>query len=271
MLKECGFDIYSDKRGSYLETREFEASELRLLIDSVLSSRYITPSHSQDLINKLIKAGGKGFKDHVKHVYSVKDWSKSDNSAFFYNIDLVDEAIESGKKLKFWYNKYGIDKKLHHTKQHTVSPYQLFLKNQRYYLMAESDQWKDIVFFRLDKITDIEVIKEIGKPLREIEGYKNGIDYSKFATALPYMYTDKPENIKLKCKVAVIDDIVDWFGTDSTINKLDDDYVIATVTASPTAMQYWAMQYGNFVEVLAPATLRAKVAENALELAKKYQ
>ncbi|MCQ2602577.1 MAG: WYL domain-containing protein, partial [Clostridia bacterium] len=91
------------------------------------------------------------------------------------------------------------------------------------------------------------------------------------ATALPYMYTDKPENIKLKCKMAVIDDIVDWFGTDSTINKLDDDYVIATVTASPTAMQYWAMQYGNFVEVLAPATLRAKVAESALELAKKYQ
>lgn len=273
MLKECGFDIYSDKRGSYLETREFESSELRLLIDSVLSSRYITSSHSQALIEKLVKAGGKDFKSRVKHIYSVKEWNKSDNSAFFYNIDLVDEAIESGKKLKFWYNKYGIDKKLHHTKLHTVSPYQLFLKNQRYYLMGESDQWDSIAFFRLDKITDIEISKEISKPLRENEGYKNGIDYSKFSTAFPYMYADKPERIELKCKndTIVIDALVDWFGDDCTIDKLNDEYVIATVTASPTAMAYWSLQYGNSVEVLAPASLRAKVAQTVFELAEKYK
>ena len=72
----------------------------------------------------------KYFRSHVKNIYSVNDWSKTDNQALFYNIELIDDAIEHGKQIKFDYNKYGIDKKPHRTKTHRASPYQLILHNQ---------------------------------------------------------------------------------------------------------------------------------------------
>ena len=76
-----------------------------------MCSRHINAGHSRELIDKLIKLGGRNFKAHVKHVFSVSDWSKSENNAFFYNVDLIDEAIENDRQITFDYNKYGIDKK----------------------------------------------------------------------------------------------------------------------------------------------------------------
>ena len=121
-LKEMGFDIESSKEGSYLASRKLENAELRLLIDSVLASRNVNPTHSKQLIDKLISIGGHNFKSHVKHVYSVKDWGKSDNKDFFYNINVIDEAIENGKKIHFFYNKVGLDKALHPSLEHKGSP-----------------------------------------------------------------------------------------------------------------------------------------------------
>ena len=126
LLKEAGIEIESRRAGSYLESRDFEDSELRMLIDGVLSSKYITANHSKDLIEKLCKLSNKYFRSHVKNIYSLNDWSKTDNQALFYNIELIDDAIEHGKQIKFDYNKYGIDKKLHRTKTHRASPYRDF-------------------------------------------------------------------------------------------------------------------------------------------------
>jgi len=77
-LRECGVDIYSDRKGSYLETREFEPSELRLLIDSVLGSRHINPKHSKDLIKKLVGMGGKNFEARINNIHTVGDWNKTE-------------------------------------------------------------------------------------------------------------------------------------------------------------------------------------------------
>lgn len=171
-LKEMGFDIESCANGTYLASRKFENAELRLLIDSVLSSRNVNSTHSAQLIDKLISFGGQNFKSHVKHVYSVKEWDKSDNKAFFYNIDVVDEAIEQGKKIKFNYNKIGLDKKLHVSKPHVGSPYQMLLHNQRYYLMMFDEMFDEVGFYRMDKITDIDILDEDAKPLRENKGFE---------------------------------------------------------------------------------------------------
>lgn len=115
--------IISDKRkGTYIEQRTFEDSELRLLIDGVLSSRYITAKHSKDLIEKLCGQANQYFRPRVKNIYSVNDWNKTENVSVFLNIELIDEAIETGKQLRFIYNKYGADKKLHQTSHPRVSP-----------------------------------------------------------------------------------------------------------------------------------------------------
>ena len=112
LLKEAGVDIESRRAGSYLESREFEDSELKLLIDGVLCSQHINPRHSSDLIEKLCGLSNKYFRSHVKNIHSVGDWNKTENKALFYNIEMVDTAIEEGKQLQYDYNKYGLDKKV---------------------------------------------------------------------------------------------------------------------------------------------------------------
>ena len=167
-LMEMGADIVNTRKGSYLAERPFENSELRILIDSVLCSRHINAGHSRELIDKLIKLGGRNFKAHVKHVFSVSDWSKSENNAFFYNVDLIDEAIENDRQITFDYNKYGIDKKLHKSKSHKVSPYQMILRNQHYFLMAYEEYWGNMTFYRVDKISNIHIPESSRTPLREV-------------------------------------------------------------------------------------------------------
>ena len=246
LLKEAGYDIMQKAEGSYLAERQFEDSELRLLIDGVLSDRFISAKHSSDLIEKLCGLGNKYFRHHVKNIYSVREWNKTDNMDVFYTIEIVDEAIEANKQIKFDFNRYGANKKLRRVAHHTVSPYQMVLKNQNYYLMGYNEKWKHITYYRLDRITNARIIEAPVTPLRSLDGYKNGIDYKRFSTALPYMFTDKPEKITFIAKEEIIDHIIDWFGYDFRIDKKDENLLI-TLTASPNAVEFWAMQYAKYV------------------------
>lgn len=271
LLREAGYEIESGRAGSYLDCRDLEDSELRMLIDGVLSSKYITAKHSKDLIDKLCNMSNKYFRSHVKNIFSVNDWSKTDNQALFYNIEIVDEAIESKKQIKFDYNKYGIDKKLHRTTTHYVSPYQLILHNQRYYLMALSERWKNMGYYRLDHITNMSIVDEPLTPITSVDGYKNGIDYKKLATALPYMYNDKPETIEMIADKCVIDQLVDWFGKDIKFTELNENRIKVQLIASPLAMENWAMQFVKHVEVIKPEKLRNSIKEILNSAQEKYK
>ena len=270
LLKDAGYDILSDRRGCYLVSREFEDSELRLLIDGVLASKHITAKHSKELIERLCSLSNKYFRSHVKNIWSVNEWSKTDNQALFYNIEIVDAAIEQGKQIAFWYNKYGADKKLHKTSDHRATPYQMILRNQRYYLIACNEKWKNLGHYRLDRITDIRLTDEPATPLRSLPGHESGIDYKEYATSLPYMFTDKPERVEFLADPAIIDQIVDWFGDNARIEQSGDKLKVY-VKASPMAMEYWAMQYLNFVEILSPISLRSRIAANLEAARGKYQ
>ena len=270
LLQEAGYDIETTKKGSYLNSRLFEDSELRLLCDSVLASRHITAKHSKELIEKIALQSNRYFKSHIGNVYSVNDWNKSENVALFYNIEIIDEAIEKRCKIRFDYNKYGMDKKLHVSKMHIVSPYQMILHNQRYFLMAFQEKWQHINYYRLDKITNIALTDDKATDIRTVDGFKNGIDYKRFSSALPYMYSDEPVQITFAVDGEdMLDQLVDWFGFDfKTENK--DGRIIVTVKASPYAMEYWAMQYLNYVEVISPISLREQIAQNIRGAIDKY-
>jgi len=270
LLKEAGIQIESSKKGSYLDERDFEDSELRMLIDGVLSSKYITAKHSKDLIEKLCGMSNKYFRSHVKNIYSVNDWSKTDNQALFYNIELIDDAIERGLQLRFDYNKYGIDKKLHRTTTHIASPYQLILHNQRYYLMSQNEHWHNTAYYRVDRITNMTVLEKPSTPITTLEGFESGINYKELASSLPYMYTDKLERIEFKAHKCIIDQIVDWFGNEVDFKEADENNVIVSLKASPNAMEHWAMQYINFVEILKPLSLRERIKENLKKGFGKY-
>ena len=236
-----------------------------------ISSRYITAKHSKDIIERLCGLSNQYFRPNVKHIHSVNDWYKTDNQALFYNIELIDTAIEEGKQLHYDYNKYGTDKKLHKSSHQYVTPYLMILHNQRYYLMAYSEYWGNMVFHRMDRITNMIVSDKAATPIRNVPGYEGGINYKELSSAMPYMYTDRPERIDFIADVGIIDQIIDWFGSDIRIAKTDDESKVRiSVKASPNAMVHWAMQYIDHVEIVSPESLRARVKtalENGL---KKY-
>lgn len=271
LLNEAGFEIETTKKGSYLAQRDFEESELRLLIDGVLSSGYITAKHSKDLIEKLCSQSNRYFRPRVKNIYSVNDWNKTDNMSVFYTIETVDEAIERGRQVRFEYNKYGADKKLHRTSRQTLSPYQMILHNQRYYLMGYNEKWKEMRYYRMDRITGVEILDALQTPLRSVKGFENGIEYKRFSQAMPYMFADEPQRIEFIADDWAIDQIVDWFGREIAIEGRQDGRFLVRVKASINAMEYWAMQYLNAVEVLAPKALRERIKKNVQCANEKYK
>ena len=268
-LRDAGIDIGSRRAGSYIDSREFEDSELKLLIDGVLQSKHITAKHSKDLIEKLCGLSNKYFRSHVKNVYSVNDWSKTENQALFYNIEVVDEAIATGKQIQYDYNKYGVDAKLHKSSFQRVSPYQLILHNQRYYLMGYSDYWGNMTFHRMDRISNMRIYEKPATPITSVNGYENGLDFKQIASTMPYMYTDTPERIEFIADEWIVDQIVDWFGKDIRMSVLPDNdkKVKVELVASPNAMEHWALQYLNYVEVIKPESLRERI-KTALEKAR---
>lgn len=270
-LKDADYPIEDCHGGSYLGERDFEDAELRMLIDGVLSSKYIAPKYSADLIEKLCKLSNKRFRSHVKNIYSVNDWSKTDNKQLFGNIDLIDDAIEQGVQLKFQFNKYGVDKKLHRSSNPRVTPYQLILHNQRYYLMAAHAYFKTMFFYRVDHITNMEIVDKPAIPITDIKGFEGGIDYKTISSALPYMYTDQPRHIELLADKKIIDQIIDWFGTDIFILEEDENRIRVTIKASPMAMEHWATQYIKYVEVLSPTSLRDAIKASLAEGIDKYK
>lgn len=270
LLKEAGVGIESGRFGSYLCERPFENSELRLLIDSVLASKHISARQSQRLIEKLCALTNRYFRRNVRHIHTVDQWDKTENKELFLNIELVDEAIESDRMVEYDYNKYGVDKKLHKSSFQRISPYQLILHNQRYYLMGYSSYWKHMVYHRLDRITHMQISERSAVPLRTIEGYADGIHYKDLATAMPYMYTDTPEVIVFLAPPDVVDQVVDWFGQDIGIEQVGEQ-VRVTVRSSPTAMLFWAMQYADCVKIVSPQSLQRRVCDFLRQSMQQYE
>ena len=241
------------------------------MIDGVLASRHIGVKHSLDLIEKLADEENRYFRKNIKHIHAVSDFNKVDNLEVFCSIDIVHEAIESGKMVEYDYNKFGADKKLHKTSFQRISPYQLILHNQRYYLMGYSSYWGHMTYHRLDRITNMIVSPRAAVPLREIEGFRDGINYKNLTSAMPYMFSDVPEMIEMTAVEWIIDQVIDWFGKDIKIEKTESDGIYKiTLKSSPTAMLFWAMQYTNECEIIRPATLRERIKETIDKARAKY-
>ena len=223
------------------------------------------------LIERLTALASPSFRRNVKNVYTVNDWDKTENPALFYNIGIIDEAIEKGRQIEYDYVKYGADKKLHVTSHQRGTPYLLILHNQRYYLMSLNEKFKTVFYNRVDHITGVRLTDDPATPIRTVPGYENGIDYKRFSTALPYMFSDQPEPVEFLAEEWVIDQVIDWFGKEIRITPADEKRYRVCVRSSPAAMAYWALQYAGAVEILSPASLREDVKNTLAKAAEKYQ
>ena len=264
--------IYSD----WYLNRDFADAELRLLIDSLLFSKHIPYNQCKELIEKLESLSSIYFKAKVKHIRNMPEKLR-ENRELFYTIEILDEAISERKKVSFYYNDYGLDKKPYPRKgedgkptEYIVSPYQMAATNSRYYLIGNRNVYPDASNFRIDRISAIRLLDEPAKPMKQVVGLEKGLNLPKHMAEGIYMFTGKSVQVKFRTKQSLISDILDWFGHDVRLRKEEDDNVIATVTVNEQAMFYWSMQYGEHIEVLSPESLREKLGEAAGNMAEKY-
>ena len=274
-LQQAGYDIVRESDGIYLASRKFEPGELRLLIDSVLSNRNVCKAHTKEIIKKLTAEGGKYFKSYAKHVTNLDDWQKDENCDYFYNIELCCEAIEQQKKLSFFYNYFDIDKRKQKNKpeKSKISAYRLFLKNGHYYLACNYDRHDNLAFIRLDRMSDIEILQENARALNTVKNCEQGINLGKLNSHFPFMYSDKPERIEFitaNNATHMIDNVIDTFGRNVNITDIGDGNYKFSLTASPSAMRFWLLQYGKYVKLLLPQSLVEQIKSDIKEMNKLY-
>jgi predicted DNA-binding transcriptional regulator YafY len=271
-LKELGYDI-SMEGGYYLVQCEFEEAELRMLIDSVLFSKQLTQKQAKELIQKLCKQGNRYFSAKVSHISNLPDLQYADNKQMMYVLDAVNDAISKKKKIKFVYNRYGTDFKLHPKREapYIVNPYQIVANNSHFYLIGNYDKYDDVSHYRLDKMTCVSILDEKVKPQKEVKDFANGFHLPRHMAEHIYMFSGSSVPVKLRTDESMMNELVDWLGKDFRIRKIDEDGIIEVVLyCNEDAMFYWALQYGPYVEILEPESLRERLKSAAQEMYKKY-
>jgi predicted DNA-binding transcriptional regulator YafY len=271
-LKELGYEISMDD-GYYLAEREFEDAELRMLIDSVLFSKQLTQKQAKDLIEKLRKQGNRYFSAKVSHIRNLPDLRYADNKQMMYVLDAVNDAIAKKKKISFIYNSYGIDFKLHPKREapYIVNPYQIVANNSHFYLIGNYEKYDDVSHYRLDKMTCVSILDEKAKPQKEVKDFANGFHLPKHLAEHIYMFSGPSVQVKLRTDESMMNELVDWLGKDFRIRKLDADGTIeVSLPCNEDAMFYWALQYGPYVEILEPESLRNRITDAIIGMAGKY-
>ena len=274
-LNELLGDVIDMEDGYYLAEREFEDAELRMLIDSVLFSKNLTQKQAKDLIEKLRAKGNKYFPAKVTHISNLPEMHHADNKQLMYALDTVNDAIAEKKKISFVYNTYGTDFRLHPRRdgmRYVVNPYQMVANNGKFYLIGNYDKYDNVSHYRLDKMTDVQILDEKVKPQKEIRDFKNGFSLPKHMAEHIYMFSGESERVKILAPATMMDELIDWLGKDFTVRKTDDeDEIEITLNCNVDSMFYWALQYGPYVEILEPIDLRNRIAKAVRDMADKYK
>lgn len=275
-LRDLGYAIEHTASGYYLSDREFDDAELRMLIDSVLFNKSLSHVQADRLIKKLTQLGNAYFPGKVRHICHLHALQHNSNPQTMLNIDRISDAIARKRQISFIYNSYGKDLKLHPRKaadyRYTVTPYYLVANNGRYYLIANHSHHSDLSHYRVDKITDACILEDVpAKPLRTLPEYADGYDLPKHMAEHIYMFSGNSTSISLRIQPFILDEIIDWFGKDFSITESREDSLTLELKCNEEAMLYWALQYGQYAEVIRPDSLRQKLQAAAASIYNKYK
>ena len=271
-----GIYVNSEKGdGAFLLSRVFEKSEIGFLIDAVFSSKSINQKQAQELTNKLQRFLSKEDRKSFYYVSKSGEITRTDNKLVFYNLDIILDAIAKGKKIKFKYNRYYLDslknEKMKNRKL-VASPYYLVNNQGKYYLVCNNNYFNDIANYRIERMSDIEILDEEVKPIKSLEGCENGLDIAKYANENIYMFSNKAINAKIKIDNEYsISYVQDWFGENANIYQdKHDNKIYANIHVNEQALIYWCLQYGESIELIEPVSTREKIKVIIDNMKKKY-
>lgn len=143
--------------------------------------------------------------------------------------------------------------------------------NGHFYLIGNYDKYDNIAHFRLDKVTCVKILDEKVKPQKEIKDFSKGFSLPKHMAEHIYMFSGPSVRVKLLARADMMNEYIDWLGKDFTVRQTDnEEEIIITLNCNENSMIYWALQYGPYVEVLEPESLRKHIAGIVGEMAQKY-
>ena len=270
-LQQYGVDIISlpgKHGGYYIGSRNFELPELKLLIDAVQSSRYLTERKSRELIEKLCSQCNEQDAKLMRRTVVVSGRVKSMNETIYYNVDSIQEAIAQNRQIAFRYFDWDFGgKRKYREKEYLASPYGLCQDHENCYLLAFSDR-HGITAYRVDRMTDIKLTDEHRIPCPELTG-KALHDH---ANRLFQMYAGDTLEVKMRFHRSLLNVVIDRFGKDTMLIPDGEDAFNFTVKVAISPMFLsWVIGFGAKAKILYPQSVVDACKDLCSEAMRQYE
>ena len=263
--------IYTDL---YYE-HDFTEPELHMLIDGLLFSRSVPYRQRKQLIDKLGKLSSIHFNQRMNHVHCMSADSPQ-NPELFHTIDILDEAITTGKQIKVTYNYYGTDMKLHPSKRsdgtprrQVLNPYQMVASEGRYYLICNHDYYDTVSNYRIDRMTNVKMLDTPVKPRNQVQGLEDGLNLQEYVYQNLNMFSGKAEKVEFLIPRSAVSLVIDFFGKHVSFFD-EEDQVLCRLMVSAEAMKHWALQFANLARVISPQSLVDEIREELKQAERLY-
>ena len=269
-LTQFGYDIVHNKSringGYYMASRRFELAELKVLVDSVQASRFLSVKKTRELIEKLEQLCSVYEEKQLKRQVYVLNRIKTDNENVFYNVDYIHDAIHKNKQISFQYYEWSTNKAMKLRRggsRYVVSPLGLTWDDENYYLVAFEEEKESIRHYRVDKMKSIE-IEDTDRS--EKSGYRD-FDMASYSNKVFGMYGGELTKITLAFPEHLIGVMLDRFGKEVSLKKESDGcYSIRTDVIISEQFFGWMAGLGKQVQIISPEEVKQKYKECLLDI-----
>ena len=273
-LRLYGVDVQKSEEkpvGYFVGERDFELPELKLLVDAVQSSRFITQQKTLSLIKKLETLTSAPNARRLHRQVYVFNRVKTMNSSVYYNIDGISEAISEDRSITFLYYEWNEKKEKvfrHGGELYRVSPYALVWDDEKYYLIAYDEKNLQLRHYRVDKMSGI---RDTGDRRIGQETFLK-IDLAQYSNTVFGMFGGNRQTVRLLCDNSLSGVIVDRFGLDLPFTRRDDgEFEISVEVAVSPMFLSWVIGFAGKMAILSPENVRQELLELALETMKSYE
>ena len=261
-LKLYGLDICTVKSrstGYYLASRDFELPELKLLVDSVQSSKFITQKKSMELIGKIEKLTSRECAKQLHRQVFVTNRVKTLNEQIYYNVDKIHDAIALGKQITFKYFSYDVNKNKVYRKDgdlYTESPVTLTWDDENYYLITYKEKYGNYTHYRVDKMEGIEITDK-DRVLGD-----NTFDLSQYSKKMFQMFGGEETEVTVRFSNELAHVVFDKFGLEIPVVKADESHFVCRikVAVSPQFLA-WIISFGDDACIISPDSVAKKLFE----------
>ena len=263
LLQNAGMDIVcvkSSQNKYFVGQRLFELPELKLLVDAVESSRFITEKKSAALIKKLGHLTSTAQAEQLNRRIYMGGTPKPENESIYYNVDTIHNAVQKKQQITFQYFEYTPKKEKilkHDGYKYRFSPYAMIWNRDCYYAVGWSEKHGKIAQFRVDRMTAVE-------PLEQTAVQTLDFDPAEYVRKVFGMYPDNLCTVELLCDNEVMRNVIDRFGENVRTETVDEQHFRATVEVAPSPPFFsWVFTFGGKIRIISPLTVLEEMRDMA--------